>query len=106
MNSIVIFGGAGYVGKYIISRLSSRGYKIIVPYQMPTNEAKLRLLGNFGQVIPVNYTSLEDRKIINILNNSEICINLKTNWNSDKFNFNQSILEFNQKLLDLINIKK
>ena len=106
MNSIVIFGGAGFVGRHIIRRLTSKGYKIIVPYQRSTNEANLRLLGSFGQVVPLYYTSLEDQGISNILNNSDVCINLKTNWISGKLDFNQSIFEFNQKLLDLINIKK
>ena len=46
MKSIVIFGGAGFVGRHIIRRLAKKGYKIIVPYQRSTNEAKLRLLGN------------------------------------------------------------
>ena len=106
MNSIVIFGGAGFVGRHIIRRLASKGYKIIVPYQRPTNEAKLRLLGNFGQVIPIHYNTLEDHGITDILNNSDVCINLKTTWISSKSDFNQSIYEFNQKLLSLINIKK
>ena len=40
MKSIVIFGGSGFVGKYLIRRLCKRGFRIIVPYQQSTNEAK------------------------------------------------------------------
>ena len=29
MKSIVIFGGAGFVGRHIIRRLAKKGYKII-----------------------------------------------------------------------------
>ena len=50
MKSIVIFGGAGFVGKYLIRRLAKCGYKIIVPYQKSTSEEKLRLLGSAGQI--------------------------------------------------------
>ena len=106
MNSIVIFGGAGFVGRHIIRRLSLKGYKIYVPYQRPTNEAKLRLLGNFGQVIPFHYSTLDDQRIANILNKSNVCINLKTNWISKKLDFNQTIFKFNEKLLNLIDMKK
>ena len=78
MKSIVIFGGAGFVGRHIIRRLAKKGYKIIVPYQRSTNEAKLRLLGNLGQIIPYKYNNLEDRVIVNILRNIDICINIVT----------------------------
>ena len=58
MKSIVIFGGAGFVGKHLIRRLTKNGHKIIVPYQRSVQEAKIRLLGVTGQVIPFRYTSL------------------------------------------------
>ena len=45
MKSIVIFGGAGFVGKHLIRRLTKNGHKIIVPYQRSVQEAKIRLLG-------------------------------------------------------------
>ena len=106
MKSIVIFGGAGFVGRYIITNLAKKDYRIIIPYQKPTNEAKLRLLGNFGQVIPLYYRDLKDHKLIKILNNSQICINLKTHWSSNKIGFDQSILDFNLKLSNLVKNSK
>ena len=63
MKSIVIFGGAGFVGKYLIRRLANCGYKIIVPYQKSTSEEKLRLLGNTGHIIPYYFKNLKDKKI-------------------------------------------
>ena len=57
MKSIAIFGGSGFVGKYLIRRLCKRGFRIIVPYQQSTNEAKLRQLGVTGQVIPYYFKS-------------------------------------------------
>ena len=53
MKSIVIFGGAGFVGKHLIRRLAKCGYKIIVPYQKSTSEEKLRLLGSTGKLYPI-----------------------------------------------------
>ena len=106
MKSIVIFGGAGFVGRHIIRRLAKKGYKIIVPYQRSTNEAKLRLLGNLGQIIPYKYNNLEDRLIVNILKNIDICINMKTTWSSKKISFNKSIYKFNQQLLKILETNK
>ena len=102
MKSIVIFGGAGFVGKYLIRRLANCGYKIIVPYQKSTSEEKLRLLGNTGQIIPYYFKNLKDKKIKTILKQTNVCINLKTSWSSKKTSFNQTIFEFNEELLNIL----
>ena len=67
MKSIVIFGGAGFVGKHLIRRLTKNGHKIIVPYQRSVQEAKIRLLGVTGQVIPFRYSSLDDKRLKSVL---------------------------------------
>ncbi len=106
MKSIVIFGGAGFVGKHLIRRLAKNGYKIIVPYQKSIQEAKLRLLGVTGQIIPFRYISLDDKRLQSVLINSNICINLKTTYDQKKGSFKETILNFNLKLLKILNLNK
>ena len=103
MKSIIIFGGSGYVGKNLIRRFAKKGYKIIVPYQRQTNEANLRLLGSIGQIIPLYFNSLKTPMLLSLLNSVDICINLKTAWDSNNSILVNSILNFNS---DLINIVK
>ena len=55
MKTVIIFGGSGFVGKHIIRRIAKHGYKIIIPHQRGINEAKLRLLGDTGQIIPLYF---------------------------------------------------
>ena len=104
MKSIVIFGGAGFVGKHLIRRLTKNGYKIIVPYQRSIQEAKIRLLGVTGQVIPFRYSSLNDKRLKSVLNNTDVCINLKTTYDQKKGDFNNSIFKFNQKLIKILKV--
>ena len=104
MKSIVIFGGAGFVGKHLIRRLTKNGYKIIVPYQRSIQEAKIRLLGVTGQVIPFRYSSLDDKRLKSVLNNTDVCINLKTTYDQKKGDFNNSIFKFNQKLIKILKV--
>ena len=104
MKSIVIFGGAGFVGKHLIRRLTKNGHKIIVPYQRSVQEAKIRLLGVTGQVIPFRYSSLEDKRLKSVLNNADVCINLKTTYDQKKGDFNNSIFKFNQKLIKILKV--
>ena len=104
MKSIIIFGGAGYIGKNLIRRFAKDGYKVIVPYQRQTKEANLRLLGAVGQIIPFHFTSLKNDKLLTLLNNSDFCINLKTSWSSNKSELSRSILNFNSELIDQIKL--
>ena len=106
MKSIVIFGGAGFVGKHIIRRLAKNGYKIIVPYQKSVQEAKIRLLGVTGQIIPFRYSSLSDKRLQSVLMSSDICINLKTTYDQKKGSFNDTIYGFNQKLIKILKFNK
>ena len=106
MKSIVIFGGSGFVGRHLIRRLAKNGYKIIVPYQKSIQEAKIRLLGVTGQIIPFRYTSLNDKRLQSILMNTDICINLKTTYDQKKGSFNDIIFNFNKKLIKILKSNK
>ena len=106
MKSIVIFGGSGFVGRHLIRRLAKNGYKIIVPYQKSIQEAKIRLLGVTGQIIPFRYTSLNDKRLQSILMNTDICINLKTTYDQKKGSFNDVIFNFNKKLIKILKSNK
>ena len=102
MKTVVIFGGSGFIGRHIISRIVKSDLKIIIPYQTQTNEANLRLLGSAGQVIPFKFRYLKDKKMSILLNHADVIINLKTLWDEKKINFKRGILDFNKNLIDII----
>jgi len=102
MKSVIIFGGSGYVGKNLIRSFAKIGYKIIVPYQRQIDEANLRLFGSVGQIVPFHFTSLKNPKLLSILNNADVCINLKTTWESKEKNLKKSIYTFNLDLIEII----
>jgi len=104
MKTVVIFGGSGFIGQNIIRRLAKREYLIIVPHQTSINDSKLRLYGNVGQIIPIKFKKLGENKIKNIINRTDIVINLKTIWREKKnYSYEKNILNFNIQLVDLIN---
>ena len=102
MKSIIIFGGSGYVGKNLIRSFVKKGYKIIIPYQRQIDEADLRLSGSVGQIIPFHFTTLENPKLLSIIDNADICINLKTTWDSNESYLEKSIYTFNKELIEII----
>ena len=84
MKTVVIFGGSGFIGQHIIRRIAKIGYRIIIPYQQQTNEAKLRLLGVIGQIIPLRFRSFNEMIIQRQLQKANVVINLKTLWDEKK----------------------
>lgn len=104
MKTVVIFGGSGFIGQNIIRRLAKQGLNLIVPYQKPTKEAKIRLYGNVGQIVPLRFKSLYQDKIKEIIDSADIVLNLKTIWQEKKgYSYKKHILNFNIQLVDLIN---
>jgi NADH dehydrogenase len=102
MKTVVIFGGSGFVGRHIIRRIAKNGHKIIIPHQTQTNEAKLRLLGTTGQVIPLNFNHLYEDRLSNLIDHSDVVINLKTLWDQKRISFEKGIFDFNVNLVNLI----
>ena len=96
MKTVVIFGGSGFVAKHIIRQLAKNGYKIVVLYQQPTNEAKLKFLGSLGQIIPIQYKSIDSELINKLIKDANNIINLKTSWDEKTKSFETSIFKFNQ----------
>jgi uncharacterized protein YbjT (DUF2867 family) len=55
----IVFGGTGFVGRYVVRRLADLGYTVRVPTRNVADAAFLRTTGVVGQVSPVQ-TSLHD----------------------------------------------
>lgn len=47
---IVVFGGSGFIGRYVVKALCKRGKRVRVPMRRPHVGQELRLMGDVGQV--------------------------------------------------------
>jgi uncharacterized protein YbjT (DUF2867 family) len=47
---IVVFGGSGFVGRYVVKQLARKGYRVRVPMRRPHLGQDLRVLGDVGQI--------------------------------------------------------
>ena len=63
MKKAVIFGGSGFIGRHIVCRLVAKGYHVYVVTRSKDKAARLKLLGNLGQVEIVE-SDLSDIKLI------------------------------------------
>ena len=53
MRRVTVFGGSGFLGRYIVERLADRDIVVTVAVRHPERAKFLMPLGNVGQVVPV-----------------------------------------------------
>ena len=73
--NVTIFGGTGFLGRYIVSRLSKLGYIINIVTRNPNEAIFLKTSGNVGQIkfIEGSFSNLGNFKAL--FNTSDIIIN-------------------------------
>ena len=49
---VTVFGGSGFLGRYVVSLLAKRGYRVLVPTRQP-NLTNFLPMGKVGQVHPI-----------------------------------------------------
>lgn len=73
---ITVFGGSGFVGRYVVRALANRGYRVRVACRRPDLAGFLLPLGNVGQIQLVQ-ANLRYRKSIDAaVNDADVVINL------------------------------
>ncbi len=76
MRTITIFGGSGFVGRYIVQKFAERGDAIRVAVRNPIAANSLKPLGEVGQITPVQASLLSEKQIQKAVMGADIVINL------------------------------
>lgn len=58
-----VFGGSGFIGRYIVKRLARKGFVVRVAVRDPEGALFLKPMGGVGQVVPL-YASLADEATV------------------------------------------
>ena len=74
--SITIFGGSGFVGRYIVQRLARRGWTIRVAVRRPESALFLKPLGHVGQITPVFGNVRDDASVAAAMAGTDAVVNL------------------------------
>ena len=73
----LIFGGSGQIGRHLIRKLTSNGYKTtIVTRNIHQKSYIIKTQGNAGYIDIVEANIFEESKIRKLFKNTDICINL------------------------------
>lgn len=76
MKTITVFGGSGFVGRYVIKRLAAQGHTVSVICQDIEAAKFLKPMGAVGQVTPIAIDLSDEEAVRSVVKNADAVINL------------------------------
>ncbi|KAM0792101.1 hypothetical protein ACM66B_004805 [Microbotryomycetes sp. NB124-2] len=84
-----VFGATGFLGRYLVSKLAKAGTQVIVPYRDQDEARHLKVCGDLGQVVPMEWDLNNDTQIEECLRHSDTVYNLVgRDYTTKNFDFN------------------
>ena len=74
-NLVTIFGGSGFVGRYISSRMAQQGWRVRVAVRRPNEALFVRTYGKVGQVEPILANIRDEESTQIAIKGAEVVIN-------------------------------
>lgn len=72
---VTVFGGSGFVGRYIVRRLAKQGYRVRVAVRRPNEAIFVKPYGVVGQVEPVFCNIRDDASVASALSGADAAVN-------------------------------
>jgi len=72
---VTIFGGSGFVGRYITWRMANAGWRVRVAVRRPNEALHVKPYGNVGQVEPVSCNIRDDDSVRAVLRGADAVVN-------------------------------
>ncbi len=76
MRTVTIFGGSGFVGRYIVQKFAEKGDLIRVAVRNPRQATFLQPLGNVGQITCVQASLLNTQEVVRAMEGADVVMNL------------------------------
>ena len=73
---VTVFGGSGFIGRYVVERLADRDAVVTVAVRDPEKAKHLRPLGQVGQVTPVAANISDAAAVARVVEGADAVINL------------------------------
>lgn len=73
---VTVFGGSGFIGRYVVARLADLGWTVRVAVRRPSRAEFLKPLGDVAQVVPLRCNLTNDADVRNAVTGADAVINL------------------------------
>jgi NADH dehydrogenase len=71
-----VFGGSGFIGRYVVRRLARKGYVVRVAVRDPERALFLKTAGAIGQIVPLYASVSNEATVRRAIEGSDIVVNL------------------------------
>ena len=71
-----VFGGSGFIGRYVVKRLAQQGYIVRVPSRDPEGALFLKPMGAVGQIVPLYASVTNEATVHRAVEGAEVVVNL------------------------------
>lgn len=75
-HTVTVFGATGFLGRYLVSKLAKDGTQVIVPYRDEDSKRHLKVAGDLGQVVPLEWDARNPDQIHEAVRHSDTVYNL------------------------------
>ncbi|KAL2264002.1 hypothetical protein VTK26DRAFT_3557 [Humicola hyalothermophila] len=75
-HTATVFGATGQLGRYIVNRLARQGCTVVVPYREEMAKRHLKLTGDLGRVVFIEYDLRNTQSIEESVRHSDVVYNL------------------------------
>jgi NADH dehydrogenase len=70
-----VFGGSGFIGRYVVKRLAQRGYVVRVAVRDPEAALFLKPMGAVGQIVPLFASVMREATVHRAVEGAELVVN-------------------------------
>lgn len=75
-HTATVFGATGFLGRYIVNRLATRGCTVVVPFREEMAKRHLKVTGDLGRVVFMEYDLRNTASIEESVRHSDVVYNL------------------------------
>jgi len=76
IDNVTVFGGSGFIGRYLIKRLAARGCRVRAAVRDPEAASFLKPMGEVGQVMPVQANIRDEASVARAVAGADAVVNL------------------------------
>nr|XP_018265705.1 NADH dehydrogenase (ubiquinone) 1 alpha subcomplex 9 [Kwoniella dejecticola CBS 10117]OBR87863.1 NADH dehydrogenase (ubiquinone) 1 alpha subcomplex 9 [Kwoniella dejecticola CBS 10117] len=87
-HTVTVFGCTGFLGRYLVQKLARQGTQVIVPYRDEDEKRPLKIMGDLGQIVPMEWDARNPDQIAECVKRSDVVYNLVgRDWETRNFKY-------------------
>ncbi|KAF8250266.1 NAD(P)-binding protein [Wilcoxina mikolae CBS 423.85] len=102
-HTVTVFGATGFLGRYVVNRFARVGCTVIVPYREEMTKRHLKVTGDLGRVIFMEYDLRNTNSIEESVRHSDIVFNLVgRDYPTKNFTYADVHIEGTQRIVEAV----